>query len=45
MATPIDPKQVVSFEEVLMSQVVRQEAPPDYLLREEYSPKRSFGRW
>ena len=26
MATPLDPKQVVSFEELLMSQVVQQEA-------------------
>jgi len=26
MATPLDPKQVVPFEELLMSQVVRQEA-------------------
>ena len=26
MASPLDPKQVVSFEELLMSQVVQQEA-------------------
>ena len=26
MATPLDPKQVVSFEELLMSQVAQQEA-------------------
>ena len=26
MATPLDPKQVVSFEELLMSQVPQQEA-------------------
>jgi hypothetical protein len=26
MATPLDPKQIVSFEELLMSQVVQQEA-------------------
>jgi hypothetical protein len=26
MATPLDPKQVVSSEELLMSQVIRQEA-------------------
>jgi len=26
MATPLNPKQVVSFEELLMSQVVQQEA-------------------
>jgi hypothetical protein len=26
MAIPLDPKQVISFEELLMSQVVQQEA-------------------
>jgi hypothetical protein len=26
MATPLDPKQIVSFEELLISQVVQQEA-------------------
>lgn len=26
MATSLDPKQIVSFEEILMSQVVQQEA-------------------
>jgi hypothetical protein len=26
MATPLDPKQLVSFEELLMSQVIQQEA-------------------
>ena len=26
MAIPIDPKQIISFEELLMSQVVQQEA-------------------
>ena len=26
MAIPLDPKQIVSFEELLMSQVVQQEA-------------------
>ncbi len=26
METPLDPKQIVSFEELLMSQVVQQEA-------------------
>jgi hypothetical protein len=29
MAIPLDPKQVVSFEELLMSQVVQQEALND----------------
>ena len=27
MAIPLDPKQLVSFEELLMSQVVQQESP------------------
>jgi len=26
MATPLDPKQIVSFKELLMSQVIQQEA-------------------
>jgi len=26
MVTPLDPKQIVSFEELLMSQVIQQEA-------------------
>ena len=26
MATPLEPKQIISFEELLMSQVVQQEA-------------------
>ena len=26
MATPLDPKQIVPFEELLMSQVIQQEA-------------------
>jgi len=28
MAIPLAPKQIVSFEELLMSQVAQQEAPP-----------------
>ena len=32
MATPLDPKQVVYFDELLMSQVVQQEAPTRLLL-------------
>jgi hypothetical protein len=32
MATPLDPKQVVSFEELMMSQVVQQEALTRFLV-------------
>ena len=32
MATPLDPKQLVSFEELLVSQVVQQEALTRLLL-------------
>jgi hypothetical protein len=32
MAIPLDPKQVVSFEELLMSQVVQQEALTRFLI-------------
>jgi hypothetical protein len=32
MATPLDPKQVVSFEELLISQVVHAEALPRLLV-------------
>jgi hypothetical protein len=34
MAIPLDPKQVVSFEELLMSQVVQQEALTRLLVSE-----------
>jgi len=45
ITTPLDPKQIVSFEELLMSQVVQREEPSsDSLLKEGYSPKRSLGR-
>jgi hypothetical protein len=37
MATPIDPKQIVSFEELLLSQVIQQEA-----LIVEAVPERNF---
>jgi uncharacterized protein YqgQ len=39
MAIPLDPKQVVSFEELLMSQVVQQEA-----LTRLFVEKRIFGK-
>ena len=35
MATPLDPKQIVSFEELLMSQVVQQEALTRLLVEKE----------
>jgi hypothetical protein len=45
MAIPLDPKQVVPFEELLMSQVVQQEALTRLLVEKGYLPKRSFWRW
>ena len=36
MAIPLDPKQIVSFEELLMSQVVQQEALTRLLIGEGY---------
>jgi hypothetical protein len=35
MATPLDPKQIVSFEELLMSQVIQQEAPTTLLVEKD----------
>lgn len=43
MATPLDPKQIVSSGELLMSQVVQQEPSPGCLWKRGYSPRRSFG--
>ncbi len=42
MATPLDPKQVVSFEELLMSQVVQQEALTRSLMEKEVFTKEEF---
>lgn len=42
MATPLDPKQVVSFEKALMSQVVQQEALTRLLLEKEIFPKEAL---
>jgi hypothetical protein len=36
MAIPLDPKQIVSFEELLMSQVVQQEALTRLLIGKGY---------
>ena len=42
MATPLNPKQVVSFEELLMSQVVQQEALTRLLIMKELVTKEEF---
>ena len=42
MATPLDPKQVVSFEELLMSQVVQQEALTRLLIMKGLFSKQEF---
>ena len=42
MATPLDPKQGVSFEELLMSQVVQQEALTRLLVKKGMLTKEEF---
>ena len=42
MATPLDPKQVVSFEELLMSQVIQQEALTRLLVEKGIFTKEEF---
>ena len=42
MATPLDPKQLVSFEELLMSQVVSQEALIRLLVKKGVFTKEEF---
>jgi len=42
MAIPLDPKQVVSFEELLMSQVVQQEALTRLLIEKGIFSKEEF---
>ena len=42
MAKPIDPKQIVSFEELLMSQVVQQEALTRLLVEKGIFTKEEF---
>jgi len=42
MAIPLDPKQVVSFEELLMSQVVQQEALTRLLIEKGIFTKEEF---
>ena len=43
MAIPLDPEQVVSSKELLMSQVVQQEALTSLLIEKGYSPRRCEG--
>ena len=45
METPLDPKQVVSFEELLMSQLVQQEALTRLLIEKRIFTKEGFYRW
>ena len=42
MATPLDPKQVVSFEELLMSQVIQQEALTRLLIEKGVFTREEF---
>ncbi len=42
MATPLDPRQVVSFEELLMSQMVQQEALTRLLVEKGIFTKGEF---
>jgi len=42
MATALDPKQVVSFEELLMSQVIQQEALTRLLVEKGIFTKKEF---
>lgn len=45
MAFGLDPKQTVSLEELLMSQVVQQEALTSLLVDRGILTKEEFGRW
>jgi uncharacterized protein YqgQ len=42
MATPLNPKRIVSFEELLMSQVVQQEALTKLLVQKGIFSKEEF---
>ena len=42
MAAPIDPKQIVSFEDLLMSQVIQQEALTRLLIDKGILTKQEF---
>ena len=45
MAIGLDPKQIVSSEQVLMSLVVSQDALSGCLWRREYLAKKRFWKW
>jgi len=45
MAIPLDPEQVVSFEELLMSRVIQKEALTRLLAEKEVFSKEDFWRW
>jgi hypothetical protein len=45
MSTPLDRKQLVSFEELLMSQVIQQEALTRLLVEKGMFTKEEFWRW
>jgi len=45
MATALDPKQIVSFEELLMSQVVQREALSRLLMEKGLLTNEEFWRW
>ena len=42
MSIPLDPKQIISFEELLMSQVVQQEALTRLLVEKRIFTKEEF---
>ena len=42
MAIPLDPKRIVSFEELLMSQVIQQEALTRLLVERDIFSKEEF---
>jgi len=42
MTIPLDPKQIVSFDELLMSQVVQQEALTRLLVEKRIFPEEKF---
>ena len=42
MATPLNPEQIISFEELLISQVVQQEALTRLLVEKEILSKEEF---
>lgn len=45
MAIPLDPKQIVSFEELLMSQVVQQETFSRFVIDKGRFAQNEFWRW